>query len=94
MRVEKNKAFAYRFYRPFTQQCKVCQILKRNQFNIKRKEKKAYKYISWVCQNSQVLSKTENPILEKVPLNSTKDAINYGEDTLAQLLPLSSETEE
>ena len=60
---------------------------------LKKKENKTYKYISWVCQNSQFLSKTEDPILEKVPLNSTKDGINYGEDTLAQLLPLSSETE-
>ena len=60
---------------------------------LKKKENKTYKYISLVCQNSQFLSKTEDPILEKVPLNSTKDGINYGEDTLAQLLPLSSETE-
>ena len=72
---------------------KCVKLWKETNLTLKKKENKAYKYISWVCQNSQFLSKIVNLNLEKVPLNSTRDAINYGEDTLAQLLPLSSETE-
>ena len=72
---------------------KCVKFWKETNSTLKKTENKAYEYISWVCQNSKFLSKTKNPILEKVPLDSTKDVINYGEDTLAQLLPLSSETE-
>ena len=63
-------------------------------FNIKKERQQGIQIHQPNLPKQPFLSKTKNLILEKVSLDSTKDVINYGEDTLAQLLPLSSETEE